>query len=119
MKFEHQCFGLIHQSVLKNIVNKAQAGKIKATLSQLAHTYIASHRPSQNDRKEWKILKSLSRNKIIVILKPDKGNGVAVLDRETYDKSILSFITDSSKFNKLPVKGRQSARISAEAKKEW
>jgi len=86
MKFEHQCFGLIHQSVLKNIVDKGQAGKIKATLSQLAHTYTASHRPSQNDRKEWKILKSLSRNKNIVILKPDKGNGVAVLDRETYDK---------------------------------
>ena len=60
-----------------------------------------SHRPSQNDRKQWKILKSLSRNKNIVILNRDKGNGVVVLDRKTYDNSILNLITDSSKFNKL------------------
>ena len=70
-------------------------------MSQLAHSYIASHGPSQNDRKEWKILKSLRRNKNIVILRPDKGNGVVVLDRITYDDSILNLISDSSKFNKL------------------
>jgi len=82
-------------------MDKGRTGKIKATLSQLAHSYIASHRPSQNDRKEWKILKSLRRNKNIVILKPDKGNGVVVLDRATYNQSILNLITDSSKFNNL------------------
>ena len=61
---------------------------------------IASHRPSLNDRKEWEILKSLRRNRNIVILKPDKGNGIVVLDRATYDESgILKLITGSSKFD--------------------
>lgn len=59
---------------------------------------IVSHGPSQNDRKEWKILKTLRRNKNIVILKPDKGNGV---DRITWGKSILNLITGSSKLNKI------------------
>lgn len=94
-------FELIHHSILKNIIDKGQAGKIKATLSQLAHTYVASHRPSQNDRNILQTLKSLSKNKNTVILKPDKGNGVVVLDREMYDKSILVLISDRSKFNKL------------------
>ena len=46
-------------------------------------------------------MKTLRRNQNIVILKPDKGNGVVVLDRATYDESILNLITDSSKFNNL------------------
>ena len=46
-------------------------------------------------------MKSLRGNQNIVILKPDKGNGVVVLDRATYDESILNLITDSSKFNNL------------------
>ena len=97
----YTCFELIHRSVLSNIIDKGKTGRIKATSSQLAHSYIASHRPSQSDRKEWKILKSLRRNKNIVILKPDKGNGVVVLDRTTYDDSIINLISDSSKFSKL------------------
>ena len=48
------------------------------------------------------MLKSSRRIKKILILKPDKGNGVVVLDRATYDESILNLITtDSSKFNNL------------------
>ena len=97
----YTCFELIHRSVLSNIIDKGRTGRIKATLSQLTHSYIASHRPSQSDRKEWKILKSLRRNKNIVILKPDKGNGVVVLDRTTYEDSIINLISDSSKFSKL------------------
>ena len=45
------------------IIDKGQTGKIKAT--QVEHTLIASHRPSQNDRKEWKILKSVSRSHVV------------------------------------------------------
>ena len=65
----YTCFELILQLVLSNIIDKGRTSIIKATLSQLAHSYIVSHRPSQNDKKEWKILKSLRRNKNMKYLK--------------------------------------------------
>ena len=87
--------------MLKKTVDCGQTGKLKAALSHLANSYIASHRVSHNDRKVLQVLKSLKRNKKIVILKPDKGNGVVILDRTVYDNSILNIISDSSKFKKL------------------
>ena len=97
----YTCFELIHGSMLKKIVDRGQTGKLQAALSLLASSYIASHRVSHNDRKLLQVLKSLKRNKNIVILKPDKGNGVVILDRTVYDSSILNIISDSSKFKKL------------------
>ena len=37
----------------------------------------------------------------IVITKPDKGNGVVILDRKLYSDAIEEIISDSSKFEKL------------------
>ena len=37
----------------------------------------------------------------IVITKPDKGNGVVILDRKLYDNAIQEIISNTSKFKKL------------------
>jgi len=37
----------------------------------------------------------------MVILQPDKGNGVVILDRNAYDRGILKIIHDTSKFKPL------------------
>ena len=47
------------------------------------------------------VLQNLRKNKNIVITKPDKGNGVAILDRNLYDNAIRKIILDTSKFEKL------------------
>ena len=39
--------------------------------------------------------------KYIVITKPNKGNGVVILDRELSDNAIQKRISDTSKFEKL------------------
>ena len=46
-------------------------------------------------------LTNLRKNKDIVITKPDKGNGVVILDRKLYDNTIQELISDTSKFEKL------------------
>ena len=51
--------------------------------------------------KKHRVLKEIRKNKNIVILKPDKGNGVVVLDRSDYDQGILKIINDSSKFRPI------------------
>ena len=46
-------------------------------------------------------LKSLCRNKTIAICKPDKGNGVVLLDKSNYDRKIMDIVGDSTKFVEL------------------
>ena len=41
------------------------------------------------------------KNKDIIITKPDKGNGVVILDRILYDNAIQKITSDTSKFEKL------------------
>ena len=67
-------------------------------LSHLAHVYVASHTPSASDLKKNKILKELRKNKNVVLLKPDKGNGIVVMDRDVYDLGILNIINNNTKF---------------------
>ena len=47
------------------------------------------------------VLRNLRINKDIVITKPDKGNGVVILDRKLYDNAIQEIISDTSKLEKL------------------
>ena len=96
------CFETIFQSMNKNnLMDKRAEGKLKSDLSHLAQSYINSFRPSQKDIKTHKILNQLRRNKDIVFLKPDKGNGIVLLNRADYDKGILDIISDSNKFVEL------------------
>ena len=46
-------------------------------------------------------MQNLKKNKDIVITKPDKGNGVAILDRKLYNNAIQEIISGTSKFEKL------------------
>ena len=47
------------------------------------------------------VLKKIRKNKNIVILKPEKENGVVFLDRSDYDQGILKIINDTSKFRPI------------------
>ena len=51
--------------------------------------------------RQHRVLQNLTKNKDIVITKPDKGNGVVILDRKLYNNSIEETISDTSEFEKL------------------
>ena len=53
------------------------------------------------DRKRIRILSNLSKD--FAILKPDKGNGIVILNRSDYTKSLKSIFDDKSKFTRLKV----------------
>ena len=46
-------------------------------------------------------MKKLRTRKDLVIVRPDKGSGVVILDRHIYDRKILEIINDTAKFKKL------------------
>ena len=98
------CFELIvtsHALWQRNSLIKKHDAKLVADLSHLAHSYESAHRPATADRKKYRILKDLKKKQNIVILKPDKGNGVVVLDRIACDNGILKIIIETSKFRPI------------------
>ena len=50
---------------------------------------------------QHRVLRNLRKNTDIVITKPDKGNGVVILDQKLYNKAIEEIISDTCKFEKL------------------
>ena len=71
-------------------------------LSHIAQLYVNSFKPSNKDIQNHKVLKSLLKNKDIVILKQDKGNGVVILNKVDCIKGINEMINDKNKFKELP-----------------
>ena len=82
-------------------LSDAKCARTRVEQSHLAHTYISSYRPTAPDLKKQRILKNLRKYGAIVILHPDKGNGVVVLDRTAYDRGIFKITNDTSKFEPL------------------
>ena len=82
-------------------MDKNKANEVRREIQHLATTYVNSFKPSLKDLKKLKILKRLKKNKDIIILRPDKGNGVVVLDKLAYNNAISDLLSDDTKFKKL------------------
>ena len=60
-----------------------------------------NYKASPRILRQHRIIRNLRKNKDIVITKPDKGNGVLILDRKLYNNAIEEIIPDTSKSEKL------------------
>ena len=67
----------------------------------LANSYFYNYKSSPRILRQYRVLRNLRKNKDIVITKPDKGNGVVILDRKLYNNAIQEMISDIPKFEKL------------------
>ena len=67
----------------------------------LANSYFYNSKPSPRILRQHHVLRHPRKNKDIVITKPDKGNGVVILDQKLYNNAIQEIISDTSKFKKL------------------
>ena len=63
--------------------------------------YFYNYKPSPRILLQHCVLWNLRKNKDILIKKPDKGNGVVILDWKLYNNAIEEIISDTSKFEKL------------------
>ena len=91
-------FEKIHRSFLNNLKSEETKSQIKAHFSYLVNSYLYNYKPSPRILRQHRVLRNLRKNKDIVITKPDKGNGVVILDRKLYNNAIEEIISDSSKF---------------------
>ena len=53
--------------------------------------------------EEFAALKSLSKNKNLIIQKLDKGNSIAIIDKSDYLEKMRNILSDSSKFTQVSV----------------
>ena len=88
----------IHHSFLNNLKSEETKSQIKA---HLANSYFYNYKPSPRILRQHRVLRNLRKNKDIVITKPDKGNGVIILDQKLYNNAIEEIISGTSKFEKL------------------
>ena len=91
-------FDFILRTMTKDLKNEKQ---LKAKISNLANTYVNNYRPSKYAMKKREILKRLRKNNNIVILRPDKGDGTGIMDRNVYIQKIFEIIKDRTKFKEL------------------
>ena len=101
-KFEiFTSFEKIHCSFLNNLKSEETKSQIKAHLSYLANSYFFNYDPSPRILRQHRVLRNLRQNRDIIITKPDKRNGVAILDRKIYNKATEQITSDTSKFEML------------------
>ena len=94
-------FDMIAKFMTQELDDNQTSTQLKNKLSQMANSYVYKYKPSFNSLKKYKILQKLKCNKDIVITHPDKGNGVVILNRDEYIKSMTELISDQKKFRKL------------------
>ena len=70
-------------------------------LLYLANSYFYNYKPSPRILRQHDVLQNLRKNKGIITAKPEKGNGVVILDRKLSYNAIQEIISDTSKFEKL------------------
>ncbi|XP_068749298.1 uncharacterized protein [Montipora capricornis] len=84
-----------------------------------SYSYIYSYDYSKQKRilskEEWMALNDLRNDTSIIITKPDKGNGVVIVNRHDYLSKMKQLISDGTKFKLLshnPTKSRENSLIS-------
>ena len=97
-----ESFEMMHRSLLETLRNKMEKPVLKSELSHLANSYVHNCKQSRSTLEKHGILKKLMNDTRIVILRPDKGNGVVVLDQIQYDNAFKEIISDKSKFKEPP-----------------
>ena len=71
-------FDLIAKFMTKNIEENVVSTELKSELTRLANCYIYKYTPRKYYLKKHKILQKLRSQKDIIIMHPDKGNGIVL-----------------------------------------
>ena len=98
--------------------NPPELSELACSLSREAKNSIERfyhNRPFQNlPKKIGLALQALAKRKDLVITKPDKGNGVVIMDKSDYIQKMNLVLEDTSKFVKTPNRDLYKATIALE-----
>ena len=77
---------------------------VKRSIGSICHRYFDSFDPSKVfspiiSRGDLSLLRNFSSDKSLVVTKPNKGRGVVILDRSSYNDKMETIVSDRSKFS--------------------
>ncbi|KAL5263627.1 hypothetical protein ACHWQZ_G008854 [Mnemiopsis leidyi] len=83
--------------------NQDESQYFRKKLAEIAFSSFYKFNNTRHDllnipKEEFRALKELSKNSEIVILKPDKGSGIVILNRSDYIDKMMDIIGDTTKF---------------------
>ena len=96
-----ETFELLSAFLTTNLKESQFRNPLYTELSQIAQSYASSYKPTKNTLAKHGILKKLRKNKDIIILRPDKGNGIVILNRVDYDNKIFEILGETGKFREI------------------
>ena len=94
-------------------------GDIQTRLNDLAHSYAGSHVSYSEfkwHREQFRSLKSLKNDRPLLIIRPDKGSGVVIMNYENYVDKITAILEDTTKLSKLSPVDTHDHTVSIETK---
>ena len=77
--------------------------RLKSLTLSAYYVYDSAQLPLNISKAEIAALNNLSKNRNIIIIRPDKGNGVVILNRSDYIEKVEALLADASKFSKLDI----------------
>ncbi|XP_046860954.1 uncharacterized protein LOC124454192 [Xenia sp. Carnegie-2017] len=105
-------FEKLYNRLKRESVNESSGffpDSIKCKLKDIAHSGFRSYSPPPflYSQEDLNILNNLKNDRTILITKPDKGNGIVILNKDDYTKKMDTLLSDTTKFQPLngdPVK---------------
>ena len=102
---------LAFENLYKTLTNQPQYNEnknppLKSTIKSIACRYFYNFKPYKIfspifNKSDIKTLRNLSNDSSIVICKPDKGNGIVILNKQDYISKMNNILNDISKFKKI------------------
>ena len=86
------------------VVSEDRREECRSTFAAMAYKYANAPLDKSGfplDKEHMEVLRELRRNTDIVITKPDKGNGVVIMDRSDYNAKMLSILSQEDKFERI------------------
>ena len=103
-------FEQIYKCLSTELIDKGNEDILKTELSHLANNYHTKYKPSLATIRKHKIIKRLRDKNDLIFVRPDKGNGLVIMNRIDYITKMVTIINDVSKFKLLnndPTKTRE------------
>ena len=86
------------RKIKQNLNNADSWSEAKRVLTSPTHDTSNNTNHKRNDKRLCSILRSLGKNENLYISRPDKGNGIVILNRADYVTKMESILADRSKF---------------------